>query len=259
MATQRSKTLTVIQKTTYYDGIVTNETAGNELVTQGFTGRAFSNTEEIYNFSNLAFKNDELISLENSVASNHIGGSTIAISNDACILYQTQGRQNEIGALKKFPSGSGSFNWYAEDFRGKLPTLRDLVVANLERELREEMSVPGDREYRCLTYLTGYGRLLNRNGKPEFFGLTLVTKAHDEFRIRPAELGFIHKFHTLKLDSLDRSIVLQKLSTLYRDMLADSNAGLGIVTVLRCAIAFLQSQSDEDFITKGFKELLHVL
>ncbi|MDU0313822.1 hypothetical protein RKE38_08990 [Phycicoccus sp. M110.8] len=118
-----------------------------------------------------------LVSLQASQLANVIGVSTVAVTSDGWLLLAEQSRANTASADLLAPSGSGSLE--PRDLREESGVgLADLVTRGATREMREETGVPahqiGD------TSVVGYGRWLDRGGKPEFFCVTQLCGTRDE-------------------------------------------------------------------------------
>lgn len=100
---------------------------------------------------------------------NAVGVSTIAVTVDGAVLLVRQSRRNSdsIGLLA--PSGSGSLeprDWSSDQ------TLEQLVCAGAEREMCEESLVLPSEIVE--SHAIGWGRWLERGGKPEFFCVSLL-------------------------------------------------------------------------------------
>ncbi len=175
---RRSQSEVVIQKTDYYSSLLTNEAFNLALYnTDGsilLDGRGY------------LLANNQLIGLGNSIASNHIGVSVMAITQDGYLLHQRQGQQ-EQGAHQLGPSASGSADWrdvesamaeHAGDFF-------NLVRLAARRELLEETSTPPKALRVSDLRITGYARFAHRAGKPEFFCFCVLPADHDVVRKVP--------------------------------------------------------------------------
>lgn len=148
-----------VQRTTYFDGIVTNESAMVELVR-----RSHPQLEPVYSGMSYNFPRNVLPTCDASVSSNQIGVSTIALTRDFRLVIQEQGSDNAIYPGKQGPSGSGSADW--ADVKGRT-SFNDLIVTAARRELIEECGLNLD-DVQSMKIL-GYGRLMNRGGLPEFY------------------------------------------------------------------------------------------
>ena len=110
---------------------------------------------------------------------NAIGVSTVAVTVDGAVLGVRQSARNSASVGTLAPSGSGSLE--PKDW-SKDVTLADLVVAGAERELREESLVAADEIIE--TRVIGWGRWLDRGGKPEFFSVTLLNASSSTIAAR---------------------------------------------------------------------------
>lgn len=178
----------VVQKTSYYLGICSNELTRFEITARDVTPPVSNDL-----FSFVRKNNGGVIGLDRSELSNHMGGGTVAITANGKVLISKQGRLNVISPGRLAPSGSGSFDWKDKQVASK--DFSNLIRTGLERELMEECSFsPSDL---AKTIILGMGRDLARGGKPEFFGVTLL--ARNEETVHPtisrAEVGFVDLHH----------------------------------------------------------------
>lgn len=131
---------------------------------------------ETYDPSQFTFMNGRILRLDSTLAANQIGISSLLITSDKHIVLLIQGDGNIAEAKRIMPSGSGSMDY--SDLKDGINTLQSLVSEGMEREIREETglkkTVPNAR-YR--TQVTGHCRILQRGGKPEFFGVTVTNAA----------------------------------------------------------------------------------
>lgn len=108
------------------------------------------------------------------------------------------------------PSGSGSLDWSDyTDFGNRL------IGAGMTRELLEE-TVEGDwtklvNRGKPRVLLTGYGRMLHRGGKPEFYGLVVMPRSRDEFGIDRTEKNLVARFDSIEIDPLSASALKSEL------------------------------------------------
>jgi 8-oxo-dGTP pyrophosphatase MutT (NUDIX family) len=119
-----------------------------------------------------------LVPLAQSRLSNQMGASTLLLTRDGHVVYLKQGNRTAENSGRLAPAGSGSFDFPrgGRGLDGSL--LRDFVCREAARELREECGLdPADL---IDVQVTGFGRFLYRNGKPEFFCVaTTVRDAAD--------------------------------------------------------------------------------
>jgi hypothetical protein len=101
-----------------------------------------------------------------------------------------QGSGSTISPGKLASSGSGSADW--SDLRG-CRTLNDLVKGVALRELKEECGLESADVERFRT--VGFGRLLGRGGKPEFFCIAKLSCDFSMLQITRPE-RHLTDFHT---------------------------------------------------------------
>lgn len=162
-----------IEKTDYFSTQWTNEMSQFDL--RDASGNALVRGSDYWH------ANGEIRPLERAGASNQIGISTLCITSDGYLVTQLGGNQ-ERNNDRINASGSGSLDWsdYQSIAKSGL-TLNELVASGMERELREEICAKV-ASGKCITFMTGYARLLRRGGKPEFFGLTILAQPVGELR-----------------------------------------------------------------------------
>lgn len=171
-----------VQKTDYFQGVCTNEMVYTKL-------KSVINIYDPFVFKGedlLLDENGELIQLCESLCSNYLGGSTLAITNDNYIIINSQSAKSDANRDRLAPSGSGS-----TDFRDlkKLirkknesdQTFQELVKITMERELREECGLLF-KNVKMKSKVIGFARLLERGGKPDFFGITYLNIKHDKIK-----------------------------------------------------------------------------
>jgi hypothetical protein len=228
-----------LQYTSYFMSLFTNEQsdhdiydAGNNLVHEG---RRY-----------IADSNNRILRLDESSASNHIGVSSLIITKDAHVVLQVQGRQQE-GSFLEGPSSSGSADWWdiqEARYLGRGQTLQSLVRYSMERELFEEVqAMPFVPASNTKTLITGYARYLNRGGKPEFFGLTLINQDHRSFRTGERK---VQKVSCVPLAAADSPAVLKYLSSKEKLIIENSNSSsLSLYLTVKFAKDFLSRQTTD--------------
>lgn len=113
--------------------------------------------------------------LGSSELNNDIGVSTLAVTTDDHLVVTLQGTRSGVSAGRLAPSGSGGLE--PRD-HPESSVLQDFVCRGAERELREETGIPAAAVGRSA--VIGYGRWLDRGGKPEFFCVTALTVSSEE-------------------------------------------------------------------------------
>lgn len=164
-----------LSKTTYFNSICTNEISMQEMryddeVSYCFDGFLLVKSKGDKN------KDSRIYPLSESQCSNHIGISTLVITSDDFIILTRQGKRNLISSDKYIVTASGSLDLHD---RKKCNLFGELIKKGMNRELCEECNIKKDNIID--TNIIGYGRLLERGGKPEFFGITRVNITADKF------------------------------------------------------------------------------
>jgi len=154
----------IVQQTTYRAGLCTNEMIDTELWSE-------KTRQKIFVGFNLMSRDGVLLDFASSACSNHIGVSTLAITNDGKLIIPTQPSDSIYNAGLWAPSGSGSADW--EDFAPFNNNFQHALTRAMERELREENGLES-LQPQLKTRVIGMSRLLSRGGKPEFFGVSLL-------------------------------------------------------------------------------------
>lgn len=182
------------ERTDYFSDIGTGQQTG--ILISEADGR------ERYDGWGFAFRQNrrgnELKLFNDNGCSNQIGGSVFLISLPLAkgeLPYFTlvdQGAQNVQSPGLLAPAGSGSFDWDT-DF---LSESHSLPKAGMLREMLEETTGCSGKNkkgknlelYELLVNrpiamkVTGYGRMLHRGGKPEFYGLVIMPRDRGEFK-----------------------------------------------------------------------------
>jgi hypothetical protein len=152
-----------IQHTSYFASVCTNESADKEV--------RLRDTDEVrFRGTDLCSDSGILQDLAQSQCSNHVGISTIALTSDGYLISTVQAAGSAQYARQVAPSGSGSAD-LADVRDGE--RLCDFVVRAMERELKEECGLSPKLDG-LSTVVLGYARIVERGGKPEFFGITLL-------------------------------------------------------------------------------------
>ena len=172
----------LLQPTDYFSSICTNEMTCKEVLSRR------ANTQ-IFNGLSFMSNNRILLDLSESKCSNHIGISTLAFTNDGKMVVTVQSVESAQSAELLAPSGSGSAD--LEDLKEKPDTFQSFITSAMKRELLEECALINDADDVVKTRLIGFARLLNRGGKPEFFGVSFLNVPFDSLRIAGKEAVFI--------------------------------------------------------------------
>lgn len=171
-----------VRVTPFFAGIVTNEFA-KWTVESAATGERWGGRSLTIN------RQGVIRDLSQSWLANIVGISTLGITQDGYLVVVSQTEQNVESGGRLAPSGSGSLD--PVDLAAAEMTLDAVLAAGMERELREECDLP---DVALQTFVTGFGRWIERGAKPEFFGVTLMACRVADVDGRPAsrsEAGFV--------------------------------------------------------------------
>lgn len=181
----------LLQSTNYFSGICTNEMICKEV---------WSRRTKVQIFDGLSFmsNNQILLDLSESKCSNHIGASTLAFTNDGKLIITVQSAESAQSAGLLAPSGSGSAD--IEDLKNTSNNFQNFITNAMERELIEECGLTGDTDRLVKTHLIGFARLLNRGGKPEFFGVSFLDVPFESLKITGKEAVFIANIMEIRIN-----------------------------------------------------------
>lgn len=236
-----------LSRTDYYSDYLTNRLASKFI--RNVDGTTFFDPETLY------LHDGKLILLDQSPASNHIGGSTLVVTDDARLVYQFEVRGASGYGIYN-ASANGSLDW--EDIAkatrtiGRTPTLQELVTFALERELVEEISATKLRQSRA-TFVTGIARLLERGLKPDVFGLTLLRQASTSLKIPSREQRFAGHLSFEDVGELTTSGVLKKLGLEKERFRKKQDCATSLFLAVVFAEQFL-SRQEEDFVERFFQQ-----
>lgn len=156
-----------------------------------------------------------------------IGISTLAFTSDDLLVLAQQSENNSASGGLIAPSGSGSLEPDDLASAGDHPSLQQVLIRGMERELCEETGISSNDVLE--TRIIGFGRWLERGAKPEFFGITrlrILARDLDSLRISPEE-----RIYTERLDQGARSdAVFVDFDQLRQDL----NAGYSVDQAPSC-------------------------
>lgn len=196
-----------VQRTEYFASLCTNEIATREIRYRG-------QDQPILRGRDLFSSNNTIADLAASRCSNHIGVSTLAFSRDGHLILATQTSRSAQSPNRITASGSGSVDWSDLESLDS-PELEELVRRAMERELVEETGI--EPQAVASTTLTGYVRVLERGGKPEFFGVSLVDASVAGLQVRRQERLFIADVAPLRVDRRSAADVEAALAAVERE------------------------------------------
>lgn len=180
-----------LERTDYFSNVITNdsiyETCRNRLdVDYLLKGYRFSVKDNIETDKNRPVN---LLDLSDNYCANIIGISTLVLTSDKKIIVLVQG-SGDVNRQKYVPTGSGSAEYCNLD---KFTNFFDFLKYEMHREMLEELQISKANyktlssnkyditQYKAETHIIGYCRLLERGGKPDFFGLTYLPGVSSEF------------------------------------------------------------------------------
>lgn len=183
----------VIQRTSYYAGVCSNELACLVVAPKDEP----KSTIDLFSTVRRT-QSGVLYDLDDSELSNHLGGGTLALTPGGKLLLSKQGRLAAVAPGLLAPAGAGSFDW--ADQRGAT-TFGELVKRGLERELREECAL--EPRHLVRTIVLGMSRQLARGGKPDFYGVTLLHGQASVLqpRIHAGEIGLVDHHDAIALSA----------------------------------------------------------
>ena len=179
-----------IQNVRYFEGQCTNEIVYKQIKSNFSLGPLFSGERLLFNEENV------LYDLELSLCANYIGASTLVITKDNYIIIGKQGDFSRANAGRYAPSGSGSVSYKDLKSSGNFSSL---VINAMEREFREENNYVKAKKMK--TTIVGYVRLLERGGKPDFFGISYIDENSS---------GLKNKIKKMELGITEESLLIRK-------------------------------------------------
>lgn len=169
----------VLERTSYFSTVMTNDAINSEIVLSG-------RHTPIYSGRETCFPHGQIPPLSKSDASNQIGASTLAITNDGFLVLMVNGKSSAIASGKMTSSGSGSSDW--KDLNSEFG-LTAFIRKTALRELSEELGI--ELLSIATSGVIGYGRFIDRGGKPEFFGVARLSVGRSEIRVSKPEKKFM--------------------------------------------------------------------
>ena len=176
-----------VSKVSYYSGQCTHEIVYKKFYSLRKIGKIFDGKKLLVDDENVLYP------LEYSRCANFLGASTLLITQDNKILIARQGTYSKANPNKYVPTGSGSVEWKKDYTNVNTENLCDVIIHAMDRELREEWNLPGRKRLKINTKLIGYARLIERGGKPDYFGLSYTPNSFAEIKCMLNGKGFISK------------------------------------------------------------------
>jgi hypothetical protein len=158
-------------------------------------------TETDIRLTELVDPSGRLVTLGSSRLVNNVGISTLAFTSDGQLLVVYQTQRNVASGRLLAPSGSGTLEPADLSAAGDDPSLQDVLVRGVERELCEETGVSAAQLLD--TRVVGFGRWLERGAKPEFFAVTRLAISARDFgtaKISPGERLYTERVRPVFID-----------------------------------------------------------
>ena len=195
-----------LERTSYFCTLLTNDSVNSEVILSRRHTPIFSGRET-------CFPHALIPPLSESDASNQIGASTLAITSDGFLVIMTNGPRSAIANGKMTSSGSGSSDW--KDLDADLG-LRLFIERTATRELTEELGIQHS-DIKSFGII-GYGRFIDRGGKPEFFCLTRLSVDRGQISVSKPEKKFMQISELYELDkAISPGLALQKAAKYLMD------------------------------------------
>ncbi len=208
----------LLQSVHYLQGKCTHEIVYKKFIAPDKIGLAFDGKKLLMDQDNT------LYDLTCSPNGNFLGATTLVITRHH-ILITKQGAFSDANKERFAPSGSGSVKYsdvkkarkyYKKSDRKEKNAVKhpfnDILRYAMEREFCEECHYRmHDIKKHMSTMLVGYVRLMEKGGKPDYFGITyldmdLSDKAtkHGPDNIRLTELGLMEKGENIPYQSIEQ-------------------------------------------------------
>lgn len=186
-----------VQKTAYFDGQCTHEIVYKQFKSSHDKKLSFDGCKLLMDEDNM------LYDLDFSSCSNFIGISTLAFTKDNRIIIGKQADRSRANSGRYAPSGSGSVSYKdvkcirdAKDKKNKVG-FRDILTYSMMREFCEECNYKlKTAKKKMRTRIIGYVRLLERGGKPDYFGISYIDESIFDLSndIRKREYGLSSRY-----------------------------------------------------------------
>ncbi len=171
--------------TDYFSSLCTNEITAVKICKENDEQVIYDGFSLFINLKKMTLK-----TLGESECSNHIGTATLVFTKDKKMIITVQSPKSAQNAKKFAPSGSGSADII--DLINSEGNFFKFLINSMEREFREECGISNKKiKGKIFTVLIGYCRLLERGGKPEFFGLSYVDLESKELKLQMKEKKYI--------------------------------------------------------------------
>ena len=206
----------------------------------------------------LCDKDKTLYDLDYSTCANFLGASTLVFTRDGRIIIGKQAVHSAANKDRFAPSGSGSVDLAdikrARKYYGRDVSFNDVLKFAMTREFCEECgySLENTKD-KMKTYLIGYVRLIERGGKPDYFGFSTLNESSDVLQqhIDESEKGLVDRMVTLRCNKL--SEVVDKLEE-FCNKYIDGAEAPRISIQLYLILQYLKQMKEDGKLSKIEKE-----
>ena len=241
-----------VQKTAYFDGQCTHE----------IVFKKFKSSHEIklsFDGSKLLIDEDnQLYDLDYSSCSNFIGVSTLAFTKDNRIIIGKQADRSKANSGRYAPSGSGSVNYKDVKCKGGTKDkknqngFKNILINAMMREFCEECNYKlKTARAKMRTRIIGYVRLLERGGKPDYFGISYIDDSIFDIssEIRKREYGLSSRYVFTSFSDVEEiPVVLRRF--------CDEHVGEKKISIqLDIICGLLEQMAKENQLTRFINEL----
>jgi len=209
-----------LQPARYFDTVFSNDSTGISLYSPGEREPSFDGRQ-------LCFPEETIWSCgdhRRGRAGDALGASVVAVTTDRRLVLVRQSTHSKLSPGLLAPSGSGGGDWSDCAAPGGLAGLATQIAL---RELEEECGIA--RTDIVAVKVLGYGRFLQRGGKPEFFALARLGCAAHEIKVARSERLLVegHELVGLPPDAPSAGAALQLAAAeLRRDRPAEMSSSL---------------------------------
>ena len=249
-----------IEKTDYISDLLTGQITG-AVIYDKYGGIIYNGYDFSYNYNQNGLY---LKACTESQTSSQIGASSLIlgltkknilksqISGHIAIVNQGSGNLQSGGLLA--PSGSGSLDWsdYFE-YRDRM------IIKGMHRELFEETNKGSwDRlinKIKIKTIIIGFGRMLHRGGKPEFYGLVIMPRDIDQYGIDKTERRYVKGFEWINISHVTAKNVVESLNDYKNKNI--SKLSHPLFMCIELAIEYLEKNENlfEDAVSEIYKSM----
>lgn len=197
----------ILQPAKYFTGQCSHEIVYKDFILPGDIGVSFTGQHLLSNEEN------KILDMDYSPSANFLGASTIVLTKDMRLIIGKQADYSKANKGRFAPSGSGSVDYtdikkackYYNKKEDKL-SFNEVLQYAMEREFCEECNYQlNSSKKKMSTLIIGYARLLERGGKPDYFGISYLDEEISVLQndIRKSEYGLVGRMLTIHVKTYD--------------------------------------------------------